>query len=120
MRTPDKIKKGLECCGQVGRCMHGCPYYISHNVPSCTLHKSRDALALIQQLEEQVPRWISVEERLPEEGVRSVCLIYADGYTCVAEWSHDRRGDDWWFYVSGEYDPEVTHWMPLPQPPKGE
>ena len=63
--------------------------------------------------------WISVKDDLPTH-VCMPCLIYADGCTNVADWSHDKYGDDWWFYVDGEYDPEVTHWMPLPEPPKEE
>lgn len=63
------------------------------------------------------PKWISVKDDLPA-AVVSPCLIYADGWIQVADWSHDKYGNDWWFYVDGEYDPEVTHWMPLPEPPK--
>ena len=55
-----------------------------------------------------VQEWISVEDRLPDVGkfvliyseINGVCLDYHDGATF------------------GYYD--VTHWMPLPQPPKGE
>jgi hypothetical protein len=65
------------------------------------------------------PKWISVNDDLPAL-VITPCLIYADGWIRVADWSHDRRGIDWWFYVDGEYNPEVTHWMPLPEPPKEE
>ena len=63
--------------------------------------------------------WISVEERLPEKTI-TACLVYADGRTQVADWTHDKWGEDWWFYVDGEYDPEITHWMPMPEPPKEE
>ena len=68
-------------------------------------------------LEAAAPKWISVEERLPEK-MYSACLVYSDGYIQVACWSHDKMGWDVWFYVDGEYDPDVTHWMPLPEPPK--
>lgn len=68
---------------------------------------------------DHAPKWISVKDDLPAL-VCMPCLIYADGCTNVADWSHDKYSDDWWFYVDGEYDPEVTHWMPLPEPPKEE
>ena len=45
MKSPDEIKKGLECC-TIPLCDE-CPY---DNDPSCVV-KNADALALIQQLE---------------------------------------------------------------------
>lgn len=60
-------------------------------------------------------RWISVEERLPgREWVLCKCranihevLSLRDGY-----WYHDPQHK----YMGGF----VTHWMPLPEPPKEE
>lgn len=69
-------------------------------------------------LEAQVPHWIHVDERLPERGVCKAVLVYAEEFTRVADWSCDRYGDDWWFYVDGEYEPLITHWMELPEPPQ--
>lgn len=66
-----------------------------------------------------MPRWISVEDDLPA-AVITPCLVYFDGDTYIADWSHDKYDNDWWFYVEGEYEPLVTHWMPLPEPPKEE
>ena len=53
MRTPDKIKKGLECCSNVNFvCNEECPYYKSLSEgEDCCLKKNADALALIQQLQ---------------------------------------------------------------------
>lgn len=49
-RTPDEIKKGLECCGTGDFGNHkDCPYDISE--PKCMQNLLVDALALIQQLE---------------------------------------------------------------------
>ena len=67
-----------------------------------------------------VQEWISVTERLPEETGRYLTA--------------NKRGDDkidvfdLWFdggfwYIDDEddmFDYEVTHWMPMPHPPKGE
>ena len=62
------------------------------------------------------PKWISVKERLPEEGTWVLCqcranikdvLRWQDGY-----WFHDLRHQ----YMGGF----VTHWMPLPERPKEE
>jgi len=62
-----------------------------------------------------IQKWISVEERLPEPGAE--VLTYA------------KMPDVSWADISvAVYNPEiyqpgwklVTHWMPLPAPPKGE
>ena len=63
-----------------------------------------------------VQEWISVKDRLPEND--TYVNVATDGVVAQAYWHNDR------FYaftaigvatVGG-----VTHWMPLPQPPKGE
>ena len=80
----------------------------------------------------QQMRWIPVEERLPEEeGVYIVCVdgeVKWDAY-CMFE------GVERWLCYNGRLNalyidpyssklkreppyPRVTHWMPLPQPPK--
>ena len=51
-----------------------------------------------------VQEWISVEDRLPEEG-EHILVCYIDGWIC------DQHAP---------IDNGITHWMPLPEPPKGE
>lgn len=62
--------------------------------------------------------WISVEDRLPEEKVN--CIVHYKHAYC--------DNDDYWAIGICFYDGEkfqmdwsykVTHWMPLPKPPKG-
>ena len=66
-----------------------------------------------------VQEWISVDDRLPEEKVN--CIVHYKHAYC--------DNDDYWAIGICFYDGEkfrmdwsykVTHWMPLPQPPKGE
>ena len=65
-------------------------------------------------------QWISVKDDLPACVVSSVFVCYDDGFVGIADWSHDLLGN-WWFYTDGEYDIDgITHWMPLPEPPKEE
>lgn len=76
---------------------------------------------------DKMVRWISVEERLPETrvallGQRSkkviVAFHYDDGThgTDTAHMSNEK-----WVFEDGIYVVKrtVTHWMPLPEPPKG-
>lgn len=46
MKTPEEIKKAFECCMQMQGCK-GCPY----SGFKCVYELSKDALALIEQLE---------------------------------------------------------------------
>ena len=52
-----------------------------------------------------VNEWISVKDRLPDKDGEHILVCYSDGWIC-----------DQFTPV----DDGVTHWMPLPQPPKGE
>ena len=63
-------------------------------------------------------RWISVNERLPDEH-RLVLCRWTRGTGASYGFARYNYDNDVW-YVSNEGMPEVTHWMPLPQPPKGE
>ena len=60
------------------------------------------------------PKWIPVTERLPEdEGI-----IVVLGNPCEV-WTFN--GDYWEDECGWLQDfKDVTHWMPLPEPPKGE
>ena len=71
----------------------------------CIIVQAADAI------EELLPRWIPVTERLPEPG--SVVLAYSSElFTVIAYYNDDEEWDI--------PDPEITHWMPLPAPPKEE
>ena len=77
-----------------------------------------DALAMaISALEKT--KWISVDDRLPEEKVD--CIVHYkhaycnnDGYWAIGMCFYDGEK----FRIDLAY--KVTHWMPMPQPPKGE
>ena len=80
-------------------------------------------IAKIEQLErerdaavETQPKWISVEERLPEE-FEDVLVFSRNGSRTWTEVAHLTR-NQWWRV--GIPMINVTHWMPLPEPPKEE
>lgn len=61
-------------------------------------------------------KWISVKERLPEESGEylaycgeydGICVLYYEVLKTKGKWRTRWKGD-------------VTHWMELPEPPKGE
>jgi hypothetical protein len=60
-------------------------------------------------------RWISVEERLPENCEFVLCIVrYGED-----AWNHELGFvlNDKWVHP-GRSDGTVTHWMPLPEPPE--
>lgn len=65
------------------------------------------------------PRWIPVEERLPEEGVSVQVCFRSQGGTAQAV-SERFINDNNKSYWSGLCGMKPTHWMPLPEPPKEE
>ena len=72
---------------------------------------------------EKVPKWIPVTEQPPlqvgDDGYNGY-LVYANGYYEIADYTIDKLDGVPYFYVDGEYEADVTHFMPLPEPPKEE
>lgn len=62
--------------------------------------------------------WINVKDKLPDTGI-DVIWIDQEGFMFIRALE---KGDTW---IDGHYDteigwimPPITHWMPLPAPPK--
>ena len=64
-----------------------------------------------------VEEWISVKDGLPKNGKEGVLIALQWGEVDIG-WCEDGRWDS--EFVNEYEDGEVTHWMPLPEPPKGE
>lgn len=62
----------------------------------------------------KIPRWVPVEERLPEDGAE-VLAWSQFGFAYVDLWIDGAWKIDG--LVNGENE-VVTHWMPLPKPPE--
>lgn len=68
---------------------------------------------------DEMPKWIDVKERLPERDDYYLCAVRDDfvypfvviKYFCNGEFDIT----DWYKENCGR---KVTHWMPLPEPPK--
>ena len=85
-----------------------------------------------------IPKWIPVTERLPDKDGKYLAfnkgIVAGSGYCRVLGFAKDARKidqydfvEDWqnvWYFYDSEYGyvttNSVTHWMPLPEPPKGE
>lgn len=55
--------------------------------------------------------WISVKDRLPEK-TKLVLTVTTNGYISINSIYYGVR----WM----NYDPIITHWLPIPEPPKGK
>ena len=59
-----------------------------------------------------VQEWISVDDRLPEPKENAIC-INRHGDMMIGTYTE-------WGWMFPCYFESPTHWMPMPQPPKGE
>lgn len=70
--------------------------------------------------------WIKCSERMPERsGIYPACSVIV-GRDHPDDWldalcsfnAEAKKGESKWQHSSGFYDNGITHWMPLPEPPK--
>ena len=78
---------------------------------------------------EPVKGWISVKDRLPENdgkymvwyrGELDICEFDAESQTFGYTYDDYDEMYSHLVYWDDSMDKKVTHWMPLPEPPKGE
>lgn len=70
-----------------------------------TYNRLEDKQRAIEDWNRRPDSWIPVTERLPEEG-DTVLMWHKEGFVMLAVNMFDEMDD-------------VTHWMPLPEPPEG-
>ena len=63
-----------------------------------------------------VQEWISVNEKLPKLG-EDVLVAVFDGYDTWVDMDCLMRDGKWCFETENRH---ISHWRPMPQPPKGE
>lgn len=118
--TDKEIAQALHICGEGHPC-RDCQLY---GKIACVETLCKYALDLIERLtaenaalREQVPQWISVEDRLPTPGARVLItdgIFVGEGYrTCEDTW---RRYTG--ITMQACIGSEATHWMPLPGAPE--
>ena len=67
-----------------------------------------------------VQEWISVDDRLPEAGGYVVCIAKRNPFSRFMPMVAKIEKNGWVHPITEQYISEVTNWMPIPQPPKGE
>ena len=67
-----------------------------------------------------VQKWISVKDELPEIGGYVVCIAKRNPFSRFMPMVARIEKNGWVNPMTEQYISEVTHWMPLPVPPKGE
>ena len=108
-------------------------HFSIHDETSLLLLKAADAIEDLENRlnlwrQDKIRRWIPVTERLPEPR-QDVLAVWDNGevWTVYQWWAEPNDGedpleyDDDVFYENGEFystKKRVTHWMPLPEPPK--
>jgi hypothetical protein len=105
------------------------PQFCQHNttVGMCEICEAASG----PSVREKETEWISVGENLPERGVivlmalshgevETGCLMHDDPGDTDICWRLERTAPQDEFIIYGLRDEVVTHWMPLPAPPKTE
>ena len=67
-----------------------------------------------------VQEWISVYDELPEVGGYVVCIAKRNPFSMFMPMVARIEKNGWVNPMTEQYISEVAHWMPLPNPPKGE
>ena len=67
-----------------------------------------------------VQEWISVKDRLPEAGGYVVCIAKRNPFSRFMPMVARIEKNGWVNPMTEQYISEVTHWMPMPELPKGE
>lgn len=114
-----ELVKILRCCSNIGYICEECPANLDGEDCDGRLAKlqAADMLEKLAAEKAKKPEWISVKDRLPEKKNESYlccvdsCLFPGSQYISIRVFCDDGK----W-----EANGTVTHWMPLPEPPKEE
>lgn len=135
--TREEIVKELRCLASgedcpSEKCDNTCPYWTEIERGAALYDDRQLCRAAADMLEQDAQGWISVKDRLPEHGKNVLLIAYGwkDTRVYIGRLEHMSPETSWltgitskesewciegWSYLK---EPVVTHWMPLPEPPK--
>ena len=119
--TEKEIVQALRCC-KIGVPCEKCPVVGNKD---CFEEVNTAAAELIERLtaenaalRENVPQWISVEDRLPADHLKRYLIAFKDAGGSIVDAARYIPGLGWeccnWEVPQGL----ITHWMPLPGAPE--
>ena len=131
MSTGEYISRDLALRQLNATCLAtDCDNYNGVRCRACAYADAMDFINAIPAADVQpVNRWISVKDRLPEAVEKDVngkiafsdfvlvYLVYDNGFTYITNDRFRVDSKSWLHEIPGE-GCKVTHWMPLPEPPK--
>ena len=107
----ESLRYSGDYCGEIGNCQK-CKY--DKDGDNCGYAVRADYFIANDVT---VQKWIPVSERLPEDGAVVLGYMVSKDYRTI-KWKNNTQR---WEGLLLDYAKEfVTHWMPLPEPPKGE
>lgn len=90
----------------------------NYNFVRCRACHIDDAISYLEEAP-TIGNWINIKDRLPEEETECLCWFgdYPLGaFARVCRWNKIKGA--FWCYSDNAKWAFVTHWMPLPEPPK--
>lgn len=111
-REKECVQSALNACADGGR------YVSPDGIITATDYVEAMDMA-IAALREQ-PQWISVEERLPEPFVSVLVYMPEEKPLPPVHEGFLAREGMWYANYFDREPMEITHWMPLPEPPEEE
>ena len=87
---------------------------------SCDIARNMFVVDFMMSNGVTVQEWISVKDRLPEAGEYVVCIAKRNPFSRFVPMVARIEKNGWVNPITDQYISEVTHWMPILRPPKGE
>ena len=124
---PEELVKALRCCNTEEFSCKDCALHREFPSGICGCGGEPCDIAAdqierdqkeIAELREKVPQWISVKERLPIDRLKKYLVAFRDAGGSIVDMARYFPSDGW---TCDNWDvPQnlITHWMPLPEPPK--
>ena len=68
----------------------------------------------------KMSKWISVKDKMPHPGRYVACIAKRNPFSRFMPMVARIEKNGWANPITEQYISEVTHWLPLPEPPKEE